>query len=202
MSKSPPAGHEYYPLFLAVRQSKGDFCNRRSQNNCSSGRSTYNKPVRLYAGSKWRQIHQRQMHTFPPHDRNVPLLKLPTLKLFLHETWLSGETPLGMPLVEARKFNRYSKQILNVNVWPSSDVCAQPMAGGTKKLKISVPVCLSFGELEYFMREALYLQSSHAALHLREPEGIYPLQPSDPLKPHHRELECFVRVPPVCLTTP
>ena len=76
------------------------------------------------------------------------------------------------------------------------------MAGGTKKLKISVPVCLSFGELEYFMREALYLQSSHAALHLRELEGVYPLQPSDPLKSHHKELECFVRMPPVCLTTP
>ena len=52
------------------------------------------------------------------------------------------------------------------------------------------------------MREALYLQSSHAALHLRELEGVYPLQPSDPLKSHHTELECFVRVPPVCLTTP
>ena len=113
-------------------------------------------------------------------EYNVPPPKPPTLKFFLRETqWLSGETPLGMPLAEARKFNQYSKQILNVNVWPSSVVRAQPMAGGTKKLKISVPVCLSFGELEYFMREALYMQSSHAAIHLREPEGIYPLQPSD-----------------------
>ena len=133
-------------------------------------------------------------------EYNVPSPKPPTLKFFCERRiWLSGETPLGMPLAEARRFNQYPKQTLKVNVWPSSVVRAQPMA---KKLKISVPVCLSFGELEYFMREALYLQSSHAALHLREPEGIYPLQPSDPLKPHHRELECFVRVPPVCLTTP
>ena len=93
-------------------------------------------------------------------------------------------------------------QTLNVNVWPSYVVCTQPMAGGTKKLKISVSVYLSFGELKYFMPEALYLQSSHAALHLRETERIYPLQPSDPLKSHHTELECFVRVPPVYLTTP
>ena len=125
-----------------------------------------------------------------------------TEAFFARDTWLSSETPLGMPLVEARKFNQYSKQILNVNVWSSSIVRAQPMAQGTKKLKISLPVCLSFGELEHFMREALYLQPSHAALHLREPEGIYPLQPSDHLKSHHTELECFVRVPPVCLTTP
>ena len=103
---------------------------------------------------------------------------------------------------EAHKFNQYSKHTLNVNVWPSYVVRTQPMAGGTKKLKISMPVCLSFGELKYFMREALYLQSSHVALHLREPEGIYPLQPSDPLKSHHTEMECFFRVPPVCLTTP
>ena len=133
-------------------------------------------------------------------EYNVPPPKPPTLKFFCERRiWLSGETPLGMPLAEARKFNQYSKMTLNVNVWPSSVVRAQPMAVGTEKLKISVPVCLSFGELEYFMREALYLQLS---LHLREPEGIYPLQPSEPLKPHHTELECFVRVPPVCLTTP
>ena len=99
----PPAGHQYYPLFRAVRQSKGDFCNRRSQNNCSSGRSTYNKLVRLYAGSKWRQIHQRQMHTFPPHNRNFPLPKPPTLKLFCERRiWLSGETPLGMRLGDSQ----------------------------------------------------------------------------------------------------
>ena len=71
--RSTPANSPYQ----AVHQSKGDFCNRRSQNTCSSRRSTYNKPVRLYAGSKWWQIHQRQMHTIPPHNRNVPPPKPP-----------------------------------------------------------------------------------------------------------------------------
>ncbi|CAI8021939.1 hypothetical protein GBAR_LOCUS12926 [Geodia barretti] len=39
------------------------------------------------------------MHTFPPHNRNFPLPKPPTLELFCERRiWLSGETPLGMRL--------------------------------------------------------------------------------------------------------
>ena len=113
---------------------------------------------------------------------------------------LSGETPLGMSMAQAAKFNDTPKQSVFINVWPSS--FQPPRAGAGERLKIKVPACLSFGELTYFMREKLSLPSS-ISLHLREPEGLYPLSPTQPLKSHHTELMCFVNAPPppVCPTT-
>lgn len=135
-------------------------------------------------------------------EYNVPPPQPHRLKfLCMRHILLSGVLPPGTPMAEAAKIDSTPKQTVFVNVWPSSVAVRQGSGGVTEPLKIRVPARITFGELMYFVREKLSLSSSYA-VHFREPEGIYELSPPHPLKFQHNELECFVKVPPVCPTSP
>ena len=134
------------------------------------------------------------VHDCSRRDYDLPPAQPKSLQfLCKKQIHLSGVLPPGMPLSEAMKFESQStKQTVVLRVWPSRVLSGlRSGAGHLNAIKLRVPVHLSFGELTHYARDKLCL-SRTTRLCIREPDGIYDLQPSRPLKLRHTTLECFV----------
>lgn len=108
---------------------------------------------------------------------------------------LHGALPPGTPLQLAQKLSQTAKQTLHVTIWPSCSRRPSGASASDQRMKIRVPVHLTFGELASFVRVKVGLPSSVLSLRFRECDGIYDLQSSRPLQMKHADLNCFVDMP-------
>ena len=115
---------------------------------------------------------------------------------------LRGVLPAGMPMREAKKFDRTTKQEVFVRVWPSQLPRTRHSCGfGAEKdaIKLRVPMHISFAELAWYVRDKLGLPLA-SGVGFREPNSLEDVQPTRPLMLGHTLLECFVTLPQTART--